>query len=253
MTTALDPFLDLPGDELEDAACAAHLGVWTARRLGLAMAPVHWEWSELAMRHHRLALVAPREHGKTEALSVNATVWRSIYEPGCWSYLFAQTLDQAKALLGRVVACMETVRPDLVDAATENSAVSVVFGNGSKVSTAGAGKRVRGAHPDVIVGDDILDEDNTGSGHQRRKVARWWFGSVVNMAHPGVTRRVRDSAGRVTLRPMSPTRIHLVGTPFHQSDLLLGMRGNALWRFYRYAAEAFPEQLVDGTLAVEAS
>lgn len=253
MTTALDPFLDLRDDELEEAACAAHLGVWTARRRGLDMAALHWEWCELAMTRTRLAVVAPREHSKTETFTVDATAWRCIYEPGVWTYVFAQTLDQAKAILGRIVAAVETTRPDLVDSAAENNSVAVVFGNGSRIDCAGAGKRVRSAHPDVIVGDDVLDEDNTSTGYQRRKIERWWLGTVVNMAHPGVTRRIRDVSGRITQRPMPPTRIHLVGTPFHASDLLLSMRANHLWAFRRYAAEFFPEQLVAGSLAVEAA
>jgi hypothetical protein len=252
MTTAApEQLLELPADEIEEAACAAHLGVWTAQRRGLQMAAHHWEWCELAMTRTRLAVVAPRESAKTETFTVNAGAWRSIYEPGCWTYLFAQTSDQAKAILARIVAAVETTRPELVDAAMENSAQSVVFSNGSRIDAAGAGKRVRSAHPDVIIGDDVLDDESTATGHQRRKTEKWWFGTVANMAHPGAVRRIREASGRIVERRMPPTRMHLVGTPFHQSDLLLGMRSNALWAFYRYAAEFWPEQLVPGTLAVE--
>lgn len=250
-TPDLDDLFNLPADQVEHLACATHLGVWTARRLGLDMSPVHWEWAELAMTRQRLALVAPREHGKSIAISVNATVWRSIYQPGTWTYLFANTADQAEALLARVKDTLEQADPELLDAAATNKSGTLVLANGARVDCAGAGKRVRGAHPDVIVGDDVLDEDNSGTGLQRRKLSRWWFGTVVNMAHPGTTRHVRGPDGGLRAYRMSPTRIHLVGTPFHEADLLLGMRTNELWSFYRYAAECPPERLVPGTLAVE--
>ena len=39
---------------------------------------------------------------------------------------------------------------------------------------------------------------------------------------------------------MPATRIRLVGTPFHTDDLLMSMRRNPVWAFYRYAAEFDP-------------
>jgi hypothetical protein len=74
------------------------------------------------------------------------------------------------------------------------------------------------------------------------------------MAHPGTTRKVRTrwwDDRRLIAIP--PTRIFLVGTPFHERDLLNGMRTNPLYRFRRYAAEFDPATCVAGTLAVEAA
>jgi hypothetical protein len=51
---------------------------------------------------------------------------------------------------------------------------------------------------------------------------------------------------------MPATRIMLVGTPFHQQDLLMGMRDNPIYSFRRYKAEFAESDLVDG-LAVEVS
>jgi hypothetical protein len=252
-TVDLEALWDRPAEEVAELACATHLGVWTARRLGLDMAAVHWEWTELAMTCSRLAVVAPRDHSKSSTFSVHATAWRSIYQPGIWSFLFAQTSHQAEDLLDRVKATLLQTVPDLVLGASVDRMNRLVLANGSRIDTAGAGKRVRSAHPDVIVGDDVLDDDNTASGLQRRKIHRWWFGSVVNMAHPPDVVRVRHPDGTVSARRRPATRIHLVGTPFHAQDLLMGMRTNPLWTFRRYAAEFDPAKLVPGTLAVEAT
>lgn len=45
-----------------------------------------------------------------------------------------------------------------------------VYANGGVVTVAGAGKAVRGSHPDVIVDDGALCEDITMAAHMRRKI-----------------------------------------------------------------------------------
>ncbi|GAB3670340.1 hypothetical protein GCM10027597_01450 [Saccharopolyspora tripterygii] len=254
MTAGVDTtkLAELPADQVEELACAAHLGVWTQRRLGLHMSTLHWEWADLAMNHRRLALVAPREHGKSESLSVNATAWRSIYTPGIYTYLFALTGDLAEELLARTRTVIDSVRPDLVATAQRDNSTDLILGNGARIRAAGAGKRTRGGHPDVIIGDDVLDDENAGTSTQRRKIHRWWFGSVVPMAHPGTMRRIQHADGTSRQVELPATRVHLVGTPFHAADLLMSMRDNPLWSFRRYAAEFHPRQLVGDTFAVEA-
>jgi hypothetical protein len=54
----------------------------------------------------------------------------------------------------------------------------------------GAGVGARGIHPDLIVGDDVLDDDNALSSAQRKRMERWWFGTVGGMSHPGVERTI---------------------------------------------------------------
>ncbi|MFE2751578.1 hypothetical protein ACFXGA_06195 [Actinosynnema sp. NPDC059335] len=241
----------LPREQVEEMLCAASLGVWTERRRGMQMSAVHWEWCALAQTRERLAVIAPREHSKSETFSVNATAHASIYQPGCYTYMFALTGDLAEELLARTKQVISEVRPDLVLGAQRDNATDLILANGSRIRAAGAAKRTRGGHPDRIVGDDVLDDENTATAAQRRKMHRWWFGSVVNMAHPGTDRRVTDANGVVHTYRMPATRIHLVGTPFHGQDLLAGMKTNPMWHYRRYAAEAWPNELVPGTLAVE--
>lgn len=255
MTVGLHPALmDLPADQALEAACRAHLGVWSERKLKLQLAPVHWEWCDLAMTWSRGCVIAPREHGKSVTFAINATVWESLNTPGLWTYIFSATLDQAKALLAQLKATMELVAPWMVVGAFLDNMTEVEFANGAKVTVAGAGKAVRGAHPDRIVGDDVLEEDSCMTELGRKRTHRWWFGSVGGMAHPGTVRKVRTRwwDDRVSLQ-MPPTRIMLVGTPFHERDLLMSARSSGIYRFRRYAAEFDPAACVRGTLAVEAA
>lgn len=244
-----DLLLDMPLDELEELMCKEHLGVWTARRRRLEMAPLHYEWCELRMTESRLCVVAPREHSKSETFTVNGTAWDSIYKPGTWTYIFANSADQAIAMVGRIRQAVETTAPWLVTSAFRDTQREITFGNYSRVSSAGSGKAVRGAHPDVIIGDDVLEGGNTYSKVKRDATRDWWFGTVGGMAHAGTFRTLGPGkdAPRVW---MPPTRVFLVGTPFHKGDLLLNMKTNPMYKYRRYAAEFEPHELVDG-LAVE--
>ena len=231
-------------DPMEEE-CRRSLGVWAEQKRKLVNSDLHWEWCELAETEQRLCVVAPREHAKSEVFTVNQASWRSIYSPGHWSYLFANSGDQSQALLERVTAAVEQADPQLVRHARRRNTGEITFANYSKVTVAGSGKSVRGAHPDLICGDDVLEEGNAQTAHQRRAMERWWLGTIAGMSHPGTWRAVGTE--RVW---MPPTRVFLVGTPFHQQDLLMSMRANPLYRFRRYAAEFDDRDVVDG-LAVE--
>lgn len=245
----LEAALQLPPDQLEELLCKAHLGEWTQRRAGLDMTALHWEWCELRMTATRLAVIAPREHAKSETFTINGTAWESIYTPGLWTYIFAQTLDQAKVMLSRTITVVEKTAPWMVSGATERNSTHIKFANDAVIDVAGAGKAVRGVHPDRIIGDDVLEEGSAATSHQRKRMEKWWFGAIGGMAHPGTKRTVGvgDTARDIW---MEPTRIFLVGTPFHSQDLLMGMKKNPVYRFRRYAAEFDENELVDG-MAVE--
>lgn len=220
---------------------------WAESTRGFRNADFHLEWYRLFRDERRLALIAPREHAKTEVGTVNMTVWRSIHQEGIWTYVFAATTELAEELKARIDAAMTEVRPDLVSSASRMSKRTSLYGNGSRITVAGVGKAVRSAHPDVIIGDDVLSEETTRTSYQRRKMRAWWFGAVAGMAHPGTQRIVKGRR-----RTFPPTVIQLVGTPFHKDDLLNGMKSNAAYTYRRYAAEFQPEDLVQG-LAVDAN
>jgi hypothetical protein len=238
---------DMPLDQLEELLCRTNPGVWAERKRGFENAPFHWEWYRLFVKEQRCCVVAPRDHSKSECFTVNGTAWRSSYFPGWWTYVFAATADQAAELKSRVDAALHEADPWLVDRARALSKMESVYANGSRVTVAGAGKAVRGAHPELIIGDDVLEEATALTEYQRKKTERWWFGTVGGMTHPGTTRQIRGY-GRIRF---APTQTFLVGTPFHSQDLIMGMRANVLWSYYRYAAEYDVAQLVPGTHAVE--
>lgn len=232
-----------------------HPGHYAEAKFGYVNQPFHWEWYNHEIRIPRVTVVAPREYAKSEVFSVNSTAWYCDRWPGFYNYIFEDTLDQAKAVLERIVSAVGQANPLLTAMMYRSEATDVIFANHSRVTVAGRGKKVRGAHPDRIVGDDVLDEDSTATSYQRAKIARWWNGTVAGMAHTGTYRRLGwgRSRGNVVMLYYPPTRIRLVGTPFHSEDLLMGMKKNPIYRFFRYAAEFHPGDLVPGTWALEAA
>lgn len=221
----------LSPDELMQVGCRLDIGLWAEVRRGYVNADFHWEWYDLARTARRLCVMAGREHSKSECFSVNNVAWHSIYQPGIWSYIFCNSGDQGEKILGRTVAAIGQDRPDLVDNATVAHAKEIVLANGSRITVRGSGAAVRGAHPDLIVGDDVQDENNTATQMQRDRLKSWWFGTVGGMAHPGTTRVVNRE-----MRQFGATRIILVGTPFHSLDLLMGCRSNEMYEWHSYPA-----------------
>lgn len=253
MTAAVDAVRGLaatPEGEVHELMAKASLGYWTQYKMGLTMAPFHWEWCRLRQKARRIAIVAPREHAKSETFTVHGTAWESVYQPGLYTFIFCEAKDQAKEMLAKIRATILVVAPELIKYARTDSTQLLVLANFSRIRVAGSGSAVRGAHPDVIVGDDVLNEGSAGSSKQREQVRKWWFGAITGMAHPGTLRTLGEGENAQTLW-FPPTRIYLVGTPFHQQDLLVGMKENPVWSYRRYAAEYDPGKLVPGSMAIE--
>ena len=142
-------------------ACEKHPGVFSERKLGYVNEPFHWEWYELERRYDRLAIVAPREHAKSEIFSVNTTAHKAIYEPGSWQHLFSSTIPLAHELVDRTVQAIARAAPWMLDGSPRFTKSDMVFSNWSRITVGSVGRATRGLHPDRIVGDDVLDELRT--------------------------------------------------------------------------------------------
>lgn len=232
-------------DQLLNEAAKYDIGVWSEVKRGYRNAGFHWEWYDLAQNARRLALIAPREHAKSECFTVNNAAWHAIYMPGFWTYIFCNSGDQGEKILSRVGSAIAQVAPDLMAKAKVAHSKEIVLGNDARVTVRGSGAAVRGAHPDLIVGDDVQDESNTSTQMQRDRLKQWWFGTVGGMAHPG-TSRVVQHVGRPARKMDFPaTRILLVGTPFHSLDLLMSCKDNPMYQYRLYSALSKVERSED--------
>jgi hypothetical protein len=165
----------------------------------------HQEWDEVIQVHDRALVEAARDHGKSHYFSLAYPIWKAGYvNPGSLGYMFSSTQDTASALL--------TILKDellhnpkfahLVPTTGDRfwSTKEIVLRNGSKIRARGWGVRVRGGHPQWIVCDDVLSDDDIYSETTRHRSIDYFLSAITNMIVP---------TGQIVV----------CGTPMHFGDL----------------------------------
>lgn len=189
--------------------------------LPLEVAEHHQWWGNLIAEHPRLVLLAPRSHSKTTT-ALEFILWQ-FYRHGrdpatgrprtkaagvYKAVLFSATQTQARmlmALFRQLVDANAWLFPDSPDPVAGlgprigASDTRVRLASGAELHIRAFGTSTRGLHPDLLVLDDVLSDQNSGSEFQRAKTWRYF---------------VR------TLLPMHASRILVVGTTLHAADLL---------------------------------
>jgi len=217
--------LSIPITEVEEFICRYDIEAWSYYKRGFNNPPHIREWYGLTNEVlfggvRRLCIVAPREHAKSEVFAVSTTAWCANYGGNVginWVYIFCDTQPQANDILDRIAEAIRQVYPELICDVKRWERRDKIFSNGFRVTVRGAEASVRGAHPDLIIGDDVLSDSNSSSNATREKVKAWWRGTVTNMAKPG-------------------TGIILEGTVQHELDLLMSLENNPVYVWKRYPA-----------------
>ena len=189
----------------------------------LIVAPHHQRWCELVASAKRLVLLAPRTHGKSY-LGLVYVLWR-FYRHGrdpltgtplsapaglFKAVVFSATHDQAGVLMASfrdLLAANEwlfgTIDPGAPVASASQfvawSRTHVRLANGAELRIRAYRTSTRGLHPDLLLLDDVLSDQNSLSKHQRDLT--WAY--LVS-----------------TLLPMGASQVLILGTAFHQDDLL---------------------------------
>lgn len=212
------------------------LAYFAEEMLEMEVADHHKLWSFLAVKHPKLAIEAPRDHGKSFFFSFAYAIWRAYYN---WippamlvsdefksvprisvGYIFSNTMDQAIKLLDIVKREIET-NPKLVHLMPENkdvwSKTEIRLNNGAQIRARGWGQSVRGAHPVWIVCDDVLNDETIYSEITRMRQIDYFYSAVTPMLVPG-------------------GQLLVVGTPFHQEDLYQRLSENTAYKFTRTPA-----------------
>ena len=204
--------------------------------LNMEVATVHKKWSQLVTTNDKLAIQAPRDHGKSFFFSFAYPIWRAYYN---WiptklkdakefksiprvsiGYIFSNTQDQAIKLLDLVKREIED-NPKLWHLIPEKkdvwSKTEIKLSNGAIIRARGWGVSVRGAHPVWIIADDCLNDESIYSEITRQKQIDYFYSAVTPMLVP---------CGQLVT----------VGTPFHQEDLYKSLRQNMAYSFHTFPA-----------------
>ena len=234
MTTAPESGRSYSSATLDELFRKRDLSYFAETVLNMEISEHHVEWSEQTSQHMRLALNAPRDHGKSFFFSFAYVIWRTYYAwiPALPSgsfksiprralgYIFSSSQDNAIKFLEAVKFELETnpKLQHLVPPRKETwSKTEIVCANGATVRARGWGNAVRGGHPCWVVCDDVLGEENLYSEIQRQKMVDYFYSAVTPMVIPG-------------------GQIAVIGTPFHQEDLYADLEKNTEYFFKRYAA-----------------
>ena len=187
----------------------------------LYVAPHHERWCRMLVENARLAILAPRDHGKSTVGAAYA-LWRCwrhgrspqtgrLGGPGGGPYqiaVFGATHQQGQAFLavvrGLATANSWLFRPPEAGSARGDPPIvwtrtRAQFASGAQIVTRAFRTSTRSLHPDVLLCDDILSDGNSGTQLQRDRSWTYFTG---------------------TLLPMHAKQVIVLGTAQHYDDVL---------------------------------
>ena len=179
-----------------------------AETIGYSVQPFHREWLQFQQDNPRTLLLAPRGHGKSSIAGIAFAIWKILRQPDVRILIASNTHDQARVFLREIrnhleCAAITALFGKLRDSRWNDTELIVRRGRIMKEATltaAGANGSVVGRHFDVIIGDDIVDEENSWCEPQRAKLINWFHKVLFPCLEPG-------------------GEIHLIGTRYHEADL----------------------------------
>jgi phage terminase large subunit-like protein len=193
----------------------------------------HLEWCEIYQLYKRAAIIAARDHGKSFLFSNAIPIWncfrfkgkegRTQAERNNRGFIFSFSIQQAIDLLEILQNTIEEI-----DILRERLFDKNRFGktdmrclNKTRITVKGFGSSVRGAHPGWIIVDDPLKDNVLFSKLQREKSTSYLHSVIMNM-----------------IVPEGP--VHIIGTPFHSSDLYGDLKTKKGWKVFEYPG-IFPD------------
>lgn len=232
----------IPEELLRRVSCAYYAKSVLLRRENpgesseYVVADHHLEWNRLVSNHDRICVMAPRDHGKSFFFDFALPIWKADHIPNGKGYIFSATQDQAVRILSDIKDEIEdnpNLRHLLPPQKEVWNATSIKLANGHRIYARGYGTKIRGAHPQWIVVDDGLNDEDAYSELVRNKHIEYFYTAISNMIVPG-------------------GQIVVVGTPFHASDLYDSLSKNTEYAFRKYPALHSGKALWPGRYSMEA-
>lgn len=164
-------------------------------------------------------------------------IWKAGFnQPGSLGYIFSSTQPEAEKFLKMIKdeILENPAFAHLIPVSGQRnwSAKEIGLRCGSVIRARGFGVKVRGGHPQWVVGDDVLDDEDIYSETIRRRNVDYFLSAIANMVplQEHVPRRKR-------------AQLVVVGTPMHQGDLYAALKQTG-----EYECRIYPARARDGTL-----
>jgi len=178
----------------------------------------------------RFLLIAPRGAAKSTHVSLIYPLWLAARGAKHYMMLISDAFEQAAALIEAIKAELE-VNPRLAHDFPELTGQGrvwregiIITSNNVKIEGLGSGKKVRGRRhgpyrPDLVVLDDVENDEQVMSPHQRDKLTRWIDRAVLKLGPP-------DGSMDVIM----------AGTVLHHDAVLVRVSRRPGWRVARFRA-----------------
>lgn len=198
----------------------------------------HEEWHAMLDANRMCVLFAPVEHAKTQQIAVGRALWVLGRNPNLRIGLISNTSTQAEKILHsikqhivsnpRVLEVFPHLKPSERDedpwTAGAITVERTVIAKDPSIQAFGiGGALVVGSRLDVIIGDDLLDFENTRTADQLKKVLDWWDTTIF-------TRLVDGGV------------VWLIGTPWARGDILHVLEERPGYASARYSAVLNPDE-----------
>ncbi len=167
------------------------------------LADFHQEWYDAAENNNKVCVIASRDHGKSVFFRCYL-LWKMAYNDGTEVLFFSHSQHQSIEHMGKMNELIETT-PALQHLKPKRgwAKQKFKFTNKSSMAAMSVGKAVRGAHPDIVVLDDILSSE---AESQMAHIATWFYTALLPVLH-------------------HTAQLCIVGTPFSYTDLYQELKG----------------------------
>jgi phage terminase large subunit-like protein len=198
--------------------------------LGLDLQPFHMRMLQWQIKHPDNLQLVFRGAGKSTTCTVTKAIHILLKDPNYRILLASKTLTAAQVFLKEIKGHFESndrlaeyfgeyYDPRRVTK-WEASEIEVLprtkIAKEASITCVGVEGMVVGRHYDVIISDDLVDEENSRTQHQRDKVKSWYYQSLDPTLEPP--------------DPSMPHRgeHHRLGTRYHYADLYGHLSANEL-------------------------
>lgn len=189
-------------------------------------------WTLYCSDHPQVMCIAPREHAKSTALTMDYILAEVLFRSSDYVILISSTEGLAAEQLSNISEELHE-NQELISHfgikgfesdSKEDLIVVMKDGHRFRILCRGAEQRIRGRlwkgkRPNLLVVDDAEDDEQVENPDRRTKFRRWFF------------RAAKQALGRY-----GKTRVH--GTILHDDSLLSRLRRNRSWKHLFYKAHA---------------
>jgi hypothetical protein len=229
----------LPISEVRKFRAKHDIEFFAREYFGIELYPHHLNWLNLATDYQnnpRVLIEAPKDHGKSWTMGLIYPLWRICKDPDIWIIYVSNTATQAEMHIRPIIYELETNRKLINDFAlpdetgvrrfkpqmSENLVWrdrEIIINRPSRaehptILAVGSGGAILGRRGKLIIGDDLLDKDNSKTPEMREKVKYWHDNELINTLEPegqeviiGTPQDFRDLYSDLSQRKIFKVRI----------------------------------------------